>query len=1615
MECDPSSRWLRSREGTMNITTWKKLLDRKLNGRSKRRRARAAASSENLEQRLYLSAAASFVNNELVVLSDADETIAIGTSSDGKGNLELLINGEQHSGLTNVRSSQIASIRVIGGAGGNLIDLSGVNSADFSFVDPNTGQPTAVFVDGGNGNDTILGSFDLNDTLFGGDGNDIINFAAVPPPPAGPVDAGTIPQPVQAPLQGAAGTETLSIVSGADVALFESVGIVGDATAGTSTGTLIAPNFVLTSAQNVAGLAATDARFTLGTEVFSSVGISVHPNFDATQLGTDAANDLAIIELDRDVTGITPSQLFRSGAAVDDLLTIVGFGARNDPMSGVAGTFGTQRSGTTPVEVVTPTLIQWGFENDTEDNLTPGDIGGPNFVQIGTEQFLAGVNSFNLQTNGAVDDVASATRVDVFTNWIDFVIRTPGVSNRQGNLTIGGGDGDDTLNGADGNDTINGGDGNDTVLAWIGDDVISGGNGDDTLDAHNGNDSVAGDDGADSISAGAGDDTANGGVGNDTVVGEGGNDSLFGGGDDDTVQGDGLRASSSGDDTIFGNSGNDILSGGGGNDVIDGGAGDDQLDAGDQFLTVSDAGLVAEGDIGTNASADFIVTLSRPSALPVTVDVITIDGTATGGTDYETVNSTITFAPGIVTQTVSVPIIGDVIPEADETFFVQLVNASNAVVVDALGAGIIEDDGDGVQQLVFLDFDSGTDFVTDRFYTQTERDAIQTRLEEIYGDFTVRFTQTRPVFGAFSTIFINQPPSGGQANEIDFRNQNLGLTASVDVNGRLGGVGQPPATSANVIELTAKIAAHELGHLMGLRHGDAYGPIGSGINDQPGAAAYTPVYPGPVGAIETNLHIMASPAATGEDVALNALSGQYFGARSAVKLAFFSFQGQVLTEQLGTHDTPLTSQPITLEELFVPNTELGGSLAGLEFDVEAVVVTGALQTPGEVDVYSFDATAGQVLNLELLSSVLTGGPQPRFLDSFDSRLSVVDSTGTPIPYYSGIAINDDSFLPEPEASTDSILIDLIVPADGTYFIRVDSAAGPDIGNYELFVYNFAANVPAAGPEAGTVVPPTAGSVTLIGGAGADSLSGTDNSDLLIGNGDADVILGVGGDDTVFAGGGSDTIDGGSGNDDLRGQGGRDSIIGGAGDDFVDGGTSSDFIHGDDIAGIFSGNDTITGSAGADFVEAGLGDDIVYGGNDNDTIFGQAGDDSLFGQSGDDVINGGEGDDTIVWKQDGADIIDNTDGRDRVEVRGTSGVDTIAVGQSGSTLTVTASGSTLNLPNALQDFANGLEELVINGGNGADVITISDVDNVGSILILANGQNGDDTITAAGAMLGVANLQLDGGNGNDTLTGSTGAETLRGSAGDDSLSGGEGDDTILGGDGQDALNGDAGNDILRGSFGNDTLDGGDGDDSLEGNEDSDVLSGAGGNDSVSGGIGDDILDGKSGDDILLGGVGKDILLGGSGNDTLDGGRNQDTLRGHSGNDKLRGDHGNDSLFGGVGRDRIDGGDGEDTIDGGSGNDGIVGGNGNDQINGMAGNDTILGGDGDDMISGGAAADTILGQEGDDGISGNGSSDVIDGGEGVNGLADADPMVDRIFTSGMPFELTTEILANTDASN
>src|SRR5262249_15973613 len=163
----------------------------------------------------------------------------------------------------------------------------------------------------------------------------------------------------------------------------------------------------------------------------------------------------------------------------------------------------------------------------------------------------------------------------------------------------------------------------------------------------------------------------------------------------------------------------------------------------------------------------------------------------------------------------------------------------------------------GVTQVVYLDFDSRTG-PGEHVYTAAERSGIQARLAADYTGpdpahpwFHVQFTTTAPSSGDFATVYFNDLPanlpndqeSGGSSDHLDFGKTGLGGTAYVQVNGILGADNQPPDTTDNWIALSEKICAHEVGHLAGLLHQDAFGPIGYGIHFPPGAARYNPTYP----------------------------------------------------------------------------------------------------------------------------------------------------------------------------------------------------------------------------------------------------------------------------------------------------------------------------------------------------------------------------------------------------------------------------------------------------------------------------------------------------------------------------------------------------------------------------------------------------------------------------------------------------------------------------------------------------------------------------------------------------------------------------------------------------
>ncbi len=114
------------------------------------------------------------------------------------------------------------------------------------------------------------------------------------------------------------------------------------------------------------------------------------------------------------------------------------------------------------------------------------------------------------------------------------------------------------------------------------------------------------------------------------------------------------------------------------------------LDDDPAYLSINSI-TVTEGHTATT-DAIFTVSLSTPSALPVSVEYTTQDGTAVAPADYLSRTGTLTFTPGTLTLPITVPVQGDRVQEEDETFFVLLFNPVNATISTALGQATILDD-----------------------------------------------------------------------------------------------------------------------------------------------------------------------------------------------------------------------------------------------------------------------------------------------------------------------------------------------------------------------------------------------------------------------------------------------------------------------------------------------------------------------------------------------------------------------------------------------------------------------------------------------------------------------------------------------------------------------------------------------------------------------------------------------------------------------------------------------------------------------------------------------------------------------------------------------------------
>lgn len=101
---------------------------------------------------------------------------------------------------------------------------------------------------------------------------------------------------------------------------------------------------------------------------------------------------------------------------------------------------------------------------------------------------------------------------------------------------------------------------------------------------------------------------------------------------------------------------------------------------------------VTEGPNGKTSSARFLVTLTAASTQRVTLNYVTINGTAKAPGDYTAKRGTLSFAPGKTSQFVSIAVKGDSNRESNETFHLKLSNAVNATIADSKGIGTIRND-----------------------------------------------------------------------------------------------------------------------------------------------------------------------------------------------------------------------------------------------------------------------------------------------------------------------------------------------------------------------------------------------------------------------------------------------------------------------------------------------------------------------------------------------------------------------------------------------------------------------------------------------------------------------------------------------------------------------------------------------------------------------------------------------------------------------------------------------------------------------------------------------------------------------------------------------------------
>ncbi|MBP0447117.1 hypothetical protein J8J14_20275, partial [Roseomonas sp. SSH11] len=621
-------------------------------------------------------------------------------------------------------------------------------------------------------------------------------------------------------------------------------------------------------------------------------------------------------------------------------------------------------------------------------------------------------------------------------------------------------------------------------------------------------------------------------------------------------------------------------------------------------VTVSIAGgSVTEGASGTR-TLTFTVSLSAPAEGPVLVGWRTVDGTAVAGSDYVGATGTVQFGAGEVTQTITITVNGDLMVEGNETFAIELLSPSGAVLGTGTATGTILNDD---------------------------------------------IANSAPVAQASKALSVTE----------DGAAKPLGITAPTDANNdplTITVTGIPDAAKG-VVLLADGVTAVANGQVLTVAQ--LTGLIFRPAQDANGAAGgFTYVVSDGQGGTATQTVTLSITPVNDAPVAEAVSASGSADNAIAITLKGTDIDGTVQGFRVTTLPSGGTlyldaamTQAVTANTLLAAGA--GGTLA-LYFKANAGF-SGPVSfayTANDGGLNSAAATASITVEPGTQPPQGTPGPDSLVGGAGDDTIIGIGGNDTILGMGGADRLEggsgNDTLLGGGGSDTlvGGLGVDSLDGGEGVDTLDLSGATGGVTVNLSKTVLQTI----GADQDRDLIL----NIENVLGGAFSDTLTGDAVANLLAGNGGDDRLFGLDGTDTLLGGDGNDLLDGGVGADSLFGGAGDDTyVVDDLGDVVTEtvslgldaGGLDTVKASVSFTLGAFVENLTLTGTAALTGVGNGLNNSIT--GNDGaNLIQGLDGNDTLSGGRGADTLEGGAGDDIFV----------NLDLGDRLD--GGSGTDTL---------------------------------------------------------------------------------------------------------------------------------------------------------------------------------------------------------------------------------------------------------------------------------------------------------------------------------------------------------------------